>query len=110
MLHGNFVHVSRPSYKSRTYYPGARENQQGLAFLSADYIQNNKKQAFDKFKRAAELGHIQGQIYNARQGRRYAGIPRHLSKNPASFQRKSSNCNAPVSVTADQHSIPGKIR
>lgn len=60
-LFDTFVVASTHSFTSSTYYPGSIENNSGLAFLSASYIEDHEEKAFAKFKRSAEYGYAQGQ-------------------------------------------------
>jgi TPR repeat protein len=47
---------------SSTYFPGARQNNSGLAFSEASYIKDHYQRAFEKFKLSAERGYKLGQV------------------------------------------------
>ncbi len=61
-LRGKPVVTVKKRLLSRTYFPGARQNNSGLAFLEAIYLPNNNQLAFDKFKTSAERGYKLGQV------------------------------------------------
>lgn len=61
-LRGKPVVVAKKRFISSTYFPGARQNNSGLAFLEANYISNHIQLAFEKFTVSAERGHKLGQV------------------------------------------------
>jgi hypothetical protein len=61
-LRGNLVIKAQKRFLSSTYFPGARQNNSGLAFLEASYLPDHIQQAFDKFKASAERGYKLGQV------------------------------------------------
>jgi hypothetical protein len=61
-LRGKPVIVVKKRFLSSTYFPGARQNNSGLAFLEASYIANHIQLAFEKFTVSAERGHKLGQV------------------------------------------------
>ena len=54
--------MAKKRFISSTYFPGARQNNSGLAFLEANYISNHIQLAFEKFTVSAERGHKLGQV------------------------------------------------
>ncbi len=62
MMHGNFITSAKRTVLSKTYYPGARQNQQGLAFQASSYIEEHQQKALALFLQSAELGYMQGQV------------------------------------------------
>ena len=61
-LRGKPVVAAKKRFISSTYFPGARQNNSGLAFLEASYIRDHIQLAFEKFKVSAERGHKIGQV------------------------------------------------
>jgi hypothetical protein len=63
LLYGNQVTgYQRAPRIGGAYFPGARQNQQGFAFLQATYLDDHFKSAFMMFTRSAELGYRYGQV------------------------------------------------
>jgi hypothetical protein len=61
-LRGKPVVTAKKRFLSSTYFPGARQNNSGLAFLEASYIDNHIELAFEKFNLSAERGYKLGQV------------------------------------------------
>jgi len=61
-LRGKPVVKPTKRFLSSIYFPGARQNNSGLAFLEASYIKNHVQRAFEKFKSSAEMGYKLGQV------------------------------------------------
>jgi len=61
-LHGNSLIPPPKMSNSKAYFPGARENSAGLAFLEATYVIDHYKTAFQKFKKSASMGYKYGQV------------------------------------------------
>jgi len=61
-LRGKLVVTAKKRFLSATYFPGARQNNSGLAFAEASYIPNHYQRAFEKFKVSAQRGHKLGQV------------------------------------------------
>jgi hypothetical protein len=61
-LRGMLLVTATKRFLSSTYFPGARQNNSGLAFLEASYIDNHLELAFDKFNVSAERGYKLGQV------------------------------------------------
>jgi hypothetical protein len=55
------VNVKQPP-NDTIYFPGARDNKTGIAFLQANYILDSKEQAFKAFTKSAGLGFKYGQL------------------------------------------------
>ena len=65
-LYGNFVVKNQKYGGSQVYYPGARQNVEGLAFENASYIEGNYQTALERFKLSADYGYVPGQMNLAR--------------------------------------------
>jgi len=61
-LRGMLLVTAKKRFISRTYFPGARQNNSGLAFSDATYIPDNFKRAFEKFQISAQRGNKLGQV------------------------------------------------
>ena len=61
-LRGKPVVTAKKRFLSSTYFPGARQNNSGLAFAEAGYITDHYQRAFEKFKVSAQRGHKLGQV------------------------------------------------
>lgn len=62
LIYGTPVFTAKQYVTSSVYYPGARQNNEGLAFQEATYVDGNYKTAFARFSRSAQLGFVYGQV------------------------------------------------
>jgi ribosomal protein L40E len=62
LIYGTPVFTQQKHFSSSVYYPGARQNTEGLAFQDATYVDDNYKTAFERFNASAQLGFIYGQV------------------------------------------------
>jgi hypothetical protein len=61
-LRGKPVVAPKKRFLSSIYYPGARQNNSGLAFSEASYIKDHYQRAFEKFMSSSEMGYKFGQV------------------------------------------------
>jgi TPR repeat protein len=61
-LRGKPVVKAQKRFVSSTYFPGARQNNSGLAFLEASYLSDHVQRAFEKFEVSAQRGYKLGQV------------------------------------------------
>jgi hypothetical protein len=61
-LRGKPVVTAKKRFLSATYFPGARQNNSGLAFMEASYLADHYQRAFEKFKTSSERGYKLGQV------------------------------------------------
>jgi hypothetical protein len=61
-LRGKPVVRAKKRFLSSTYFPGARQNNSGLAFLEASYLSDHVQRAFEKFTVSAQRGYKLGQV------------------------------------------------